>query len=316
MLGPRGAGAPTTGKQHMTTRSKGPGAGFGWLSQGISVAFNHPKPLFGGAALLVVAALLPSLITLPIQFYSMRTGTPPSTTTFFLIMAISMLFHLLLVPLYAGYLQMVDAAERELPVSAFDIFKPYRQGDAFRLMGYGLATIVVYVALFGIVIVTIGRHVAQWYMELLTAQASHQAPPTTLPEGFGTVIALFMVVALFMTAFYAISLGQVALSRRNVFGAIGDGMIGALKNLLPLLVFLVVCILAWIVFAVVLVIVALVLGFIAKLISYWLVFVVLVPLYIAMLLLIFAVTFGVMYYLWRDVCGDDVAVAMPPPLAA
>ncbi len=231
-------------------------------------------------------------------------------------MAISMLFHLLLVPLYAGYLQVIDAAERERPVSAFDIFRPYRQGDAFRLMGYGLAMIAVYLVLFGIVIATIGRQVARWYMELLTAQASHQAPPTTLPEGFGIVVALFVVLALFMTVFYAISLGQVALNRRNIFGAIGDGLIGALKNLLPLLVYLVACILAWIVFVVVFVVLALVLGFIAKLISYWVVFVVLVPLYIAMLLLIFAVTFGVMYHMWRDVCGEDAVASVAPPFAA
>ena len=30
----------------------------------------------------------------------------------------------------------------------------------------------------------------------------------------------------------------------------------------------------------------------------------LVPLYIAFLLLIYVVMFGVMYYMWRDICGD------------
>jgi hypothetical protein len=129
-------------------------------------------------------------------------------------------------------------------------------------------------------------------------------------------MALFMVLGLFMTAFYAISLGQVALRRRSVFGAIGDGMIGALKNLLPLLVFAVSSVLAWIVVAVALVIVLLLVTLLAKLISPWLVLVVIVPLYIALLLMIFAVMFGMMYHLWRDVCGDDALTGMAPALTA
>lgn len=74
-------------------------------------------------------------------------------------------------------------------------------------------------------------------MQVLTAQASHLPPPTALPDGFGITIALFMLLGLLMTGFYAISLGQVALRQRGVFGAIGDGVFGVLKNLLPLLVF-------------------------------------------------------------------------------
>jgi hypothetical protein len=291
-------------------------AGFGWLTRGISLGFRHPKPLFGGAAFLVVACLLPSLITLPIQFHAVSAGTPLSSATFGWIMAVSMLVGLLLVPLYAGYLQVVDTAERGLPARARDIFKPYGQGEAFRLIGYGLAMIVVYVALFGIVIVTTGGHVVHWYMQALTAQASHQPPPTALPDGFGTVMALFMVIGLFMSAFYAISLGQVALNRRNVVGAIGDGMMGALKNLLPLLVLAISVVLAWIVVAIVLAIAVLLLALLAKLISPWLVFVVIIPIYIALFLVMFTVTFGVMYYLWRDVCGDDIVPGIAPALAA
>lgn len=300
----------------MTIRSRGPLAGFGWLTQGISAAFHHPKPLFGGAAFLVVACLLPSLLTLPVQFQSANAGTPPSLATFGWIMAVSMLLGLLVVPLYAGYLQVVDAAERGLPARALDIFKPYRQGEALRLIGYGLAMIVVYVALFGIAIAATGRSIASWYAQALAAQANHQPPPTALPDGFGITITVFMLLGLFMMGFYAISLGQVALRGRNVFGAIGDGMLGALKNLLPLLVFAVSAILAWIVVAIALAIALVLLTLLAKLISPWLVFVVIVPIYIALFLVMFAVMFGVMYHLWRDVCDDDIVAGMAPAIAA
>lgn len=299
----------------MTTRSKGPLAGFGWLKRGISVGYRHPKPLLGGAAFLGLACMLPSLIMLSMQFHSLNAGTQLSPAIFGWIMAGSMLLGLLTVPLYAGYLQVVDAAESGLPARARDVFKPYRQGGAWRLIGYGLAMIVVYLAMFGIIIAATGGGIASWYMQALTAQASH-LPPPALPHGFGTAMALSMVLGLFMMGFYAISLGQVALRHRSVFGAIGDGIVGALKNLLPLIVFAVSALLAWVAFAVVFAIVALLFALLGKLVGAWLVLLLSIPLYIAMLLMMFAVMFGVMYALWRDVCGDDIVAGMAPAIAA
>ncbi len=300
----------------MTTRSRGPAAGFDWLSRGISVGFRHPKPLLGGAALLVVACLLPSLITLPLQLHAISAGTPLSPAAFGWIMAISVLFGLLIVPLYAGYLQVVDAAERGLPARALDIFKPYRQGEALRLIGYGLAVIVIYIVTFGVIIVATGSGIARWYMQVLAAQASHLPPPTALPDGFGITIALFMLLGLLVMGVYAISLGQVALRQRSVFGAIGDGVIGVLKNLLPLLVFAVSSVIAWIVVTIVFVLAVFLLALLGKLVGIWLMLVLIIPLYIALFLVMFTVMFGVMYHLWRDVCGEDIVSNMPPPLAA
>lgn len=299
----------------MAIRSKEAAAGFGWLSNGIRTGFGHPKPLFGGAALLVVACVLPSLVTMPMQFLATRTGTPMSPTSSVAIMALSMLFGLLIVPLYAGYLQLVDAAERQQAPRASDIFKPYRQRQAWRLIGLGLANLAIYIAGFALIILATGSGIVHWYMQVLAAQASHQLPPA-LPGGFWTALALFLVFALWMTGFYAISLGQVALNRRSVFGAIGDGATGALKNVLPLLVFALSSVIAWIVAIGALLIVALVLALLTKLVGTWLMLAVFVVLYIAMFLLMFTVMFGVMYHLWRDVCGDDSAAATPPPLAA
>ncbi len=290
-------------------------AGFDWLKRGISVGFRHPKPLLGGAAFLVLASLLPTLVTLPMQFPSLAAGTQPSPATFGWIMAGSMLLSLLIVPIYAGYLQVIDAVERGLPARARDIFKPYQQGEALRLIGYGLAMIVVYIAMFGIIIAAAGGGIVSWYMETLTAQAGH-LPPPALPHGFGIAMALLIVFGLFMMGFYAISLGQVALRSRNVLGAIGDGMIGALKNLLPLLVFAVSLVLAWIVIGIAFALVALLLALLGKLVGMWLVLVLVIPLYIAMMLMMLTMMFGVMYYLWRDVCGDDIVTDMAPSIAA
>ncbi len=316
MLCRHGVGTPITGESDtMATRSKGAGAGFGWLTNGMRVGFDHPKPLFGGAALLVVACLLPSLITLPIQFFAMRDGTPPSAASSLAILAISVIVGLLIIPLYAGYLQLVDAAEREQAARAADIFGPYRRGEAWRLIGLGLASFAIYVAGIVAIVLAAGRGIVGWYAQALAAQASHQAPPA-LPGGFWATMALLMLFALWMMGYYAISLGQVALNRRSVLGAIGDGITGALKNVLPLLVFALCSVLAWIVVLIVFLIAGLLLALLAKLIGAWLMVAVSVLLYIALFLLMFTVMFGVMYHLWRDVCGDDAATAMPSPLAA
>ena len=299
----------------MTTRSMGPSAGYGWLKNGFSIGFRHPKPLFGGAAFLVVACILPSLITLPLQFNAMKTGALPSPTTYGLIMAVSMLCSLLVIPLYAGYLQLVDATERGLPAGALDIVKPYRQGQALRLIGYGLVVIVIYVALFGLIFVaTTGGGIADWYLQALAAQANHQPPPA-LPSGFGLALAMLMLLGLLMMGFYAISLGQVALRQRNVFSAIGDGVVGAFKNMLPLLVFALCMALAWMAVAIAIALVAVLLVLLGKLIGAW-VFVLIIPLYIALILIAFTVMFGAMYHLWRDVCGDDTVPDMVQAIAA
>ncbi|MFC4525109.1 hypothetical protein ISN76_02575 [Dyella halodurans] len=295
----------------MTTRFKGPSAGFGWLKNGISVSFRHPKALFGGAAFLLLACLLPALITMPMQMHAISTGTPQSPTTVGLIMAFSMLIGLLIVPLYAGYLQVVDAAARGLPARALDIFKPYREGEALRLIGFGLTIGVVYLVVLGLILAVSGGGIVSWYIQVLAAQAAHQPPPGW-PQGFGIAMALFTVLILFMMGFYAISLGQVALGRRGVFGAIGDGIVGALKNVLPLLVFALSLVLAWIAVAIAIGLAVLLLTLLSKLVGPWLMIVLIIPIYIAMVLTMFAVTFGVMYHLWRDVCGDNIesSVAM------
>lgn len=290
----------------MTTRSNGPLAGFGWLKRGIAVAFRRPKAMLGGAALLLLAGLPQSLITLPIQFHAQRSGVPLTPVFMGLMTLVSMLFGVLLVPLYAGYLQMIDAAERGLPARAFDILKPYRQGEAGRLMGFGLAIMVIYLVMFAVLIAATSRGVMSWYVQMLSTQSSHRPPPA-LPHGFGIAMTVFAALSLFMTGFYAISFGQIALRQHSVLAAIRDGMTGALKNLLPLLVLVVSSTLAAIGLTIAFVIVAVVLALLAKIVSGWLVLVLAVPLYIALLLTMLPVIFGVSYHLWRDVCSDDAA---------
>ena len=63
--------------------------------------------------------------------------------------------------------------------------------------------------------------------------------------------------------------------------------------------------LAWVVLGIGLVLLFGALALLGKLVGAWLVIVLAVPLYIALVLAMFVVMFGVVYHLWRDVCGDD-----------
>lgn len=300
----------------MATRSRGLSACFGWLNRGISVGFRKPKPLFGGAALIMLAALIPTLITLPMQFYALRAGTPMQPATFGWITLLSIPLSLLVLPLYAGYLQVVDAVEHGLPARAGDIAKPYREGKALRLIGYYLVMLVVSLAIFAVVLAAVGGGTVHWYMEVLAAQANHQPPPTALPSGFWITFLLIMVLGIFMMGFHSIGLGQMALSDRSVFGAVGDGLIGTLKNVLPLLTLAVTVVLLWIAVAICFGIVFLVLALLGKLFGPWLMAALMIPLYIALLLTMYTTMFGVMYHLWRDVCGDDDVAGMAQSVAA
>lgn len=305
----------------MTTRSNRSPAGYEWLTRGIRVGFAHPKPIYRAAALLMVISLIPALFTLPIQLHMTATDAPPSLETFGWLEACSIVVGLLIVPVNAGFLQVIHAVERGLPTRARDIFNPYRNGEAWRLIGYGavymLITLVVVGIVIAIVMATAGSNLVQWYGDVLQAQASHAQPPP-LPSGFGIGMALMMLAFIPLMGFYAVAFGQVALNRRPVFGALRDGVAGASRNLLPLFVLAVCIFVAYLVTVVVLtvtvllvVLLTVLVALLAKPLAVGLLIVLLVPLVIAFMLVLITAIYGVVYHVWRDVCGDD---AVPPPV--
>lgn len=286
----------------MKTRAMGPLAGIGWLKNGINLGRNNPKAVFGGAGLLLLLALLPTLVTLPVQL-----ALTPGPTGQLGIMAFSLLASLLLVPLVGGYLGLIHAVEQGRPAKATDIFDAYRSGGALPLIGFGLAMLVPYVVMLVVIIAVAGTGIFSWYLHSLQ----------TLPEGFGLAIALGSVIWLFVSGMYSIGFGQVAIARRGVVAALGDGAVGAVKNVLPLLVLTLASAIAAVVLGAMLLLLGLLVGFLAKLVGVWLLVVIAVPAYIALLLAIYVVMFGVMYHLWRDVCGgDDLAEAPADALTA
>jgi hypothetical protein len=291
----------------MSTRAMGPLAGISWLKDGINLGRRNAKAIFGAAALVLLLSLLPMVIIVPMQYRS-----TPGPTSFAIAMGLSMIFGLLLAPLIGGFFALIDAAENGRPAKATDVFAFYRRGEFGRMVGFGLGMLVLRVIAWGLVLAVVGTGIVSWYMALLAAQAAHhpEAIPH-VPAGFAAAVALGSVLGLLMGGVYAIGLGQVALARRPLLDALRDGVMGSLKNLLPMLVMVIVGVLGMVASMLVFALLVALLMFLGKLVGVWLMIVVLVPLYLALILAIVAVMFGVMYSMWRDVCAVDRVAEVP-----
>ena len=291
----------------MTTRSAAPFAGINWLKNAIGLIAKRPGTLMGAAAWMLLVALLPSAITLPMQLMN-----PGSVTILVISFAISLGASLLMAPMMGGYLKMIDAIERGEAAGASDVFGPFRQGTALRLIGFALLFMVVFFAAIAAVVAVFSGGLIQWYTEALANPAAHAAPPS----GFWVVMAVVMVAALLSMGVTSLGYGQVAIGGRGPLAALGDGAMGTIKNVVPLFVLLiagvVVGICAGIVVAIVVALLSLLSFFSSQ--SAW-ALVLVIPLYVALLLVMYPVMFGVMYHFWRDVCGQDRPVAMAQTLA-
>lgn len=298
----------------MTTRALGPGAGFDWIKRAINLGAGNPRAIFGGAALFFVAIMGVVIVMSMVIGLFTATLQPGSTAALALSLLVTLPLLLVAACLIVGYLRTIDAVESGRPATATDVFKGFSDMQtSLRAFGLLLALAVLQNALVAGIVATFSPELGTWYAQIVQAQASGQ-PPTQLPQlpaGSGTVSILISLVMLLVYAVQSIGLGQVALGGRRFGGALADGFSGAIRNLLPLLVLAVVVIVAAIASGLVLLLVAAVIGLLAKLLGGWIAILLAIPLYVAIVLALVVVSFGVMYHLWRDVAGGDAAV---PPL--
>jgi hypothetical protein len=289
-----------------------PGAGWSWLKQAINLGRNNPRALFGAAALLMLVALIPSVL----QVIAQRVF--PGTTAMLWITGLSLLVMVVIYPLLiGGFFGVIDATERGRPTHATALFDTFHAGPARgRLIGFGLLMSLIYLLAFGAVLAAFGGDVASWYMQVLAAaqQATPGTPPVLpdAPSGLGTVFGLGMLLMMFLGGVYSIGFGQVALTDRSVGGALADGFAGTLKNVLPLLVLAVVSLFGMLVVAIVLGLGLALLVTLGSLVHPLLGMLLALPVYLAFLVAMYVVMFGVMYFLWRDVTAAGAATPPSP----
>ena len=294
----------------MTIRALEPSAGMRWLKEAVNLGRNNPKAIFGGAALLL-CSLLVFAIGMSLLLGAVAAVLKPGTTAAALLgFSILLPLMLLMAGLMVGYLRLLDAVENGRAARAMDVFAGFRDlATSGRAIGFVLLLTIVQNVLLIALIALVANDFGSWYLQNLKgSMAGVPAPPmAALPDGFGLAFGLIMVVNLFFYAMQAIGLGQIALRRRDVFGAFADGMSGTVKNLLPLLVFALLLFGIGLLFVLMIVLVAALVGLLAKVVGVWIMVVIGVPLYLLFVLAMVVVMFGVMYFLWRDVSGEEAA---------
>lgn len=289
----------------------GPMTGLGWLKRGINLGRHNPKAIFGGAVLVAIGALLPGLLQL-----MLLDMVGDSATGQLVVMGVSTVASIVLMSLLVGgYIRVIHATEQGHPAAPTDVLGPFRAGQGgARLVQFGVLLVLVYLVLASAVILLVGKGFIEWYMQVMALSQRGGAPDPNampaLPEGFGSVMGLGFLMAMFLGGVYSIGFGQVALTGRSLGGALKDGLAGTLKNLLPLLLLAVLSMLALIAVALVIGLVVTLLALVGNLVHPALGMLLALPVYLALLLGIYVVMFGVMYQIWRDVAGD-----VPPPVA-
>lgn len=279
-----------------------------WLKRAFDLGRINPKAIFGGAALLLAVLLLVTLGG-SVLMAMVAVMKPAGAIAVLASMLFTGALMALMAVLFVGYLRLLDAVEQGRDANVMTVFSGVGdRATTLRAIGFMLVLMLVQnLLLFGLVAL-LAPEFGSWYLKVAVAGAG-QTPPTALPSGFGTALALLSVIGMFSFAVQAIGLGQIALRGRSVGAALTDGLLGAARNLLPLLVLFVLMFLATVVLFIVAGVLILVVGLLAKLVGAWLLVLIGIPLYVAFMVGLMVVMFGVMYYLWRDVCDDGL-----PPL--
>lgn len=292
----------------MTTRANGPLAGLAWLKRGFNSGRHNPRAIFGGAALLMAAALLPSIVQLLIQLL-----LEPGPDGVLVIAALTTLLSVALMgPMMGGYLRIIHASEQGRPTSARDIFAPFKApSDAQRMMGFALVLLMVYLGIGFVLINAFAQDLPAWYLKVFElSQQPRTGTPVQLPpppEGTGGFLGLGSLFALFVGGVFAVGLGQIALAGRGVGTALLEGVAGTARNLLPLLVLAILAFGLVMGLSVILAVVMVVVSLVGSLLHPALAGAVLLPLYMLLMMVLYVVMFGVMYHLWRDIAGDPPA---------
>jgi len=300
----------------MTTRAVGPARGWDWLMRAVNLGSHNAKALFGAAALLMVIAMVPT----GLQMLLVRGGsTAPNPTLVGGWVVFAILYSVLVMPpATAGFLRVIHAVETGASTRATAIFDGYRNG-AGRMIGLSVILMLLAILILGGLLALFGGHFLEGMEEFVAAAQSAaasasgkpQLPP--LPDGFGTLLGLLVIFGLFFNGVYVLSFGQAALGGRGIGESIRDGIAGTFKNVLPLLVLLLLVLVAGLVAMVVAGIVIGLLAVVGGLVHPTVAMLLVVPAYLVLMVVVYVIAFGVMYYMWRDICGRDAASTPASP---
>lgn len=289
----------------MTTRTMGPAAGWRWLMAAVNLGGSNPKAIFGGAALLLVVVFAAAMVLSILAAMLMPAGMGAQLAGSLLV---TLPLLALMAALMVGYLRLIDAVEAGRPARAAQVFSGFSDRSAWvqAMVILVLLALLQYLLIAGGVMLA-APDAGRWYLEnMASATAVTPEQMAEMPPGFGRMLAVVMVVGVLTYAAQAIALGQVALRNRGIGGALGDGAAGAVRNVLPLVVLMLLGLVAMLVIGMVVGLLAVLFGGLAggSTTAMIIAVVVGIPVYLLLVLVMIVVSFGVMYAMWRDICGD------------
>jgi hypothetical protein len=284
-------------------------APFRWLMKALDAGRRQPRALFGGFALLLAVGMIPSVLQMAAQ--ALFPDSPGALMVAYgLVIGLSLV---LMPPLTGAAFRLLHDCETGRPAAATDIFNGYRdRGFAARMVLTSLLVMLSYVAVFLLLFTVVPGK--EFFAELFMRAAS--TPPGGQPDMAGMpplppsfLLWLLAAAALLVVLgnAYMLAFAQAAMAGHGPLAAVGSGLAGTLRNLLPLVGFFLA---AMVVGFVLLLMLALVLGVVAGLLgmlSPVLALVVVLPVYLGLMLVMYVVMFGFYYHGWREIFGEPAA---------
>lgn len=290
----------------MTTRTVGIGAGWRWLVSAINLGSRNAGAIFGAAALMMVVGLVPSILQ------AIAQAMIPSPAFMWLITALVVGFWLfVLMPLGAGFYRLIHASESGQAARATSIFEVFgNRSLVLRMAGVGLSLLLLSMIIGLIMSLFLGQdfmaNLFAWGQAMETIDQENPVMPPA-PDGLGLFVALALLFGLFFTGVSMLAFGQGALGEGKISDALKDGFVGTFRNVLPLVLLFVLCMVLGVVGLMVFLLVAVVLMLVGSLVAPVLGVVLTLPVYLGALLVVYVIAFGVGYFMWRDVCGGQAA---------
>ena len=290
----------------MTSRTVSMGAPFRWLMKAVDVGRRNPRALFGGFALLLVVALIPSVVQMVAQ--SLLAESPQLVLAVYLVTILASL--VIMPPLTGSAFRLLHACETGQPAAASDIFDGYRDGGfALRMILTAVLVTLAYLLLAGLLYVVMPGK--EFMIELFSR--SMATPPGGQPDmsgmpPFPPSFLLWMLgafaVLLVLTHAYLLAFGQAALAGQGPADSVLAGFKATLRNVLPFLGFTLVAMVVGFVLVLILAIVVGLFAAVLMAVSPVLAGVVLLPVYLGLMLVMYVVMFGFYYHGWREIFDE------------
>lgn len=299
----------------MTARTVSIGAPFRWLMKAIDVGRRNPRALFGGFAIVVLVSLVPTVVQMVLQ--ALLADSPTLMWSLYgLVMLASVLA---MPPLTGAAIRLLHACESGQPAAALDVFNGYRDGAfALRMVLTSLLLFAFYLVLMGLLFALMPAKEAM--VEFFTIAMA--TPPGGQPDMSGLDfdpsslpwLFLWMVgaMAAIFTAMHVqlLATTHAALSGQGPLHALLSGITGTLRNVVPLTAFTLSMLVIGFVAVFLLVLVLGLLAVVLAMVSPVLAGVVLLPVYLASILVLVIVLYGFYYHAWREVFGETAADPM------